>query len=234
MTHFSDIFYPSEREKLISLTLTEKRDVTYPAVIVPHAGLLYVSDMLKAGFSHLRRSERYVFIAPLHNGAFPDSSECLFTLNDDTFSTPYGDVSVKKAEGIMAEDSIREEEYSLELTLPFFGQEGSVTVIPIFTTLKSADDVKKLRRVITRLNDGKTSFVISGNMASEGKSDKMKNQADTLEIFMSESRPLLEEARKGTVSGCAVYIAEAFRGVFTSYTSLLKGDNPMHRAGAFL
>ncbi len=234
MKHFSDIFYPSDREKLTSLTYTGKSDVTYPVIIVPHAGLEYVSCMLKSGFSHLRPAARYVFIAPLHNGAFPDSRECLFTLNDATLPTPYKDVRIKKAEGITAEDSIEEEEYSLELTLPFFGLEKSDTVIPIFTSLKSAEDVKKLRRVITQLNDGSTSFVISGNMASEGRIEKMKIQADTLEMFLSETKPLLEEARKGTVSGCAVHIAEAFRGLYTSYTSLSKGDNPMHRTGAFL
>ena len=233
-TFFSDIFYPSDAGKLTALTRFERKDETYPIIIVPHAGLSFVSEGLKAGFSHLRQAERYVFIAPLHNGAFPDSDSTLFTLSDTLFPTPYGKVAFRGISGLRAEDSILEEEYSAELTAPFFAQMENPAVLPIFTALSGAEDVKKLRRRISALRDGKTSFVISGNFAEEGKTEKMKKQADTLQQYLTEARPLLEEQRKQKVSGCALKTAEAFRGLYNSYIPLWEGSNPIHRSGAFV
>ncbi|MGN0906580.1 MAG: AmmeMemoRadiSam system protein B [Bullifex sp.] len=229
MNFFRDIFYPSDEEKLKKLTEFSKEDVTYPMIIIPHAGLEYVHDVIKAGFSHLRPAERYVFIAPLHNGAFPDSREYLFTISDRTV----GNVSVRKVSGPAVEDAILEEEYSLELTLPFFRWEESPVILPIFTSITTAEQVKGLRKVIERLDDGSVSFVISANMASEGKEEKMKEQADRLEGMLASSTPLLEEGRKGNISGCALQIAAALRGLYTSYIPIMEGKNTMHRAGAF-
>ena len=229
MNFFRDIFYPSDDGKLKKLTDFRKADETYPIIIIPHAGLEYVHDVMKAGFSHLRPAERYVFIAPLHNGAFPDSREYLFTLSDRSLR----DVSIKQVPGLAVEDAITEEEYSLELTLPFFRSEESPVILPIFTSITTAEQVKGLRKVIERLDDGNVSFVISANMAAEGKQEKMKEQADRLEDMISSSAPLLEEERKGKLSGCAVPVAAALRGLYTSYIPLMEGRNTMHRAGAF-
>ena len=91
-----------------------------------------------------------------------------------------------------------------------------------------------MRRLISALSDGKTSFVISGNFAEEGKGEKMKEQADTLQQYLTEARPLLEEQRKQKVSGCALKTAEAFRGLYNSYIPLWEGSNPIHRSGAFV
>ncbi|MDY3849224.1 MAG: hypothetical protein SOZ46_00190, partial [Bullifex sp.] len=64
--------------------------------------------------------------------------------------------------------------------------------------------------------------------------EKMKEQADTLQQYLTEARPLLEEQRKQKVSGCALKTAEAFRGLYNSYIPLWEGSNPIHRSGAFV
>lgn len=241
-TFFDDIFYPAsevELNKLISFENSGNSKV----IIIPHAGLENINQAYNIAFSAIKRAKRYVFIAPMHNGKYPDSESSLFTIS----SCQINGVNCESVNNLTADDSILEEEYTLELATLFISKlDSSSIVLPIFTALEFSDEIKKLKSLIRSLDDGDTSFIISANFSEETNNEKAKEMAKTLIQSLNEQKPLVDDEKKGIISGCGIKILEAFRNLYSSFIVLgfqdgsdftnnieeIKG-NIIHLAGAF-
>lgn len=242
-TFFDDIFYPSEEELQNKLITFENTDGNTKIIVIPHASLENVNKVCNIAFSKIKKDKRYVFIAPMHNGKYPDNKKSLFTIN----SCIINNVNVLPVPLLECDNSILEEEYTLELTTLFISRlDKKATVLPIFAALEVSDEIKKLRSVIKTLDDGDTSFIISANFSEDCNNIKAIKMGKQLIDDINEKKPLIDDEKKGLIGGCGIKILDAFRTYFSNFeifgfqdstqliTNILdiKG-NIIHLAGAF-
>ena len=242
-TFFDDIFYPSDEKLQNELIAFENTNGNSKIIIIPHASLENINKVCNIAFSRIKKSKRYVFIAPMHNGKYPDNKNSLFTLN----SCIINNINVLPVSKLECDNSILEEEYTLELTTLFISRlDNKASVLPIFTALEFSDEIKKLRALIRELDDGETSFIISANFSEDCNNIKAIKMGKQLIADINEKKPLIEDEKKGLLNGCGIKILDSFRAYFSHFeifgfqdsTQLvtniedIKG-NIIHLAGAF-
>ena len=243
-SYFNDIFYPSDEKMINELISFENKKGKSKIIIIPHASLENINKVCNIAFLNIKKAKRYVFIAPMHNGKYPDNSNYLFTINDCKINN----VNILPISSLECDNSILEEEYSLELTTLFLSKlDENITLLPIFAALEFSDEIKKLRGLIKSLDDGETSFIISANFSQECDSNiKAINMAKSLIKDINDKKPLIDDEKKGIISGCSIKILDAFRSYFSNFeiygfqdgNSLLANvddikNNIIHLAGAF-
>ena len=201
-TFFQDILYPGSIERLDALIDGNADAVSARLILLPHAEASLVAPFYSSALKGLS-GKRILFLAPMHNERMQShSDDSLLTVSEGMLNG----VHFESAPSIPVENSILEEEYSLELFLAFLSRisEGN-TVIPIFTSLSGRKEIRQLASYLEAFSD--EVIVISGNLASGNT-----NQ----EAYRSAS--LLDEGNRGHLSGCCWQLLEATRGVGGSFT----------------
>lgn len=216
---FTDVFYPGDEAALYSLVkCDEAKDVVTPTLfLLPHASLENVSDMYKDAFSHIHHPKKIVLLMPLHSGPVEEDRDIsLFTLSSGTIATSVGNADIESVPGLKCADYYAEEEYSAELVYPFVAVNSpSSRILPVFTNLKTKEEVLTLARLMASLkkSENNTVFIISGNFTEEGDSESITRQARTLQGLLEHNAPMLDSIAKRQVTGCAARILEAARTV---------------------
>lgn len=226
-SYFMDLYYPSDRETLLSLCKAEPGDGHTPSLmLLPHAALEYVGWMWREAFSLIHSPKRIVVISSIHGELLEeDVGSSLFTLPSGFMETPLGPVEIAAAPGAKAAEAYGEEECSTELCCQAVAANspGSV-VIPIMAKLGGKEDVQNLARLMIKLKkeENDSAFIVVGNFTATGKSDEIFRQARALFELLENNAPLLDAGAKGQISGCAYKILEAARTAFPGVFRLVK------------
>lgn len=161
---FAGRFYESDKEKLsrqleklftdnLSESGAEKGADEIRALIVPHAGYVYSGNVAAAGFSRIKRENRYkrVFVlASSHRYSYNGMAVFL----RGNYSTPLGEIHVdtqfakeltEKSELFFEHDSAHEAEHSIEVQLPFLQHRlgNNFTLVPLLLGTHNADTCRK-------------------------------------------------------------------------------------------
>jgi AmmeMemoRadiSam system protein B len=147
-------------------------------VIAPHAGYRYSGRAAGAAFARIGpdRWRRAVIVAPSHYHSFAGAA--VFPGNG--FATPLGVVRVDR-EGVrvLAESPLCSldprpyaREHAVEIELPFLQiVDAAIDVVPLLVgAAEDAHELEALGRVLRRLDDGETLFVVSSDFTHYGAS----------------------------------------------------------------
>lgn len=119
-------FYPGDLKHLkreLNRCFSDTSDKTLDVIgaVVPHAGYVYSGATAASVYALLPKADTYVFIGPNHTGM-----GSLVAASQDTWSTPFGDITtdkdlVKKLAGgiIDLDEKAHMYEHSIEVQLPF-------------------------------------------------------------------------------------------------------------------
>ena len=213
MIYHNSIFYPDDRESLLSLVAPIERKERARAAIVPHMDARKCAPFYRSVFSCIEDGMRIVALLPLHRP--PLSSDSAFRLFESKTSeeTPLGSVNVGTF-GLRDGSAYDEEEYSRELILPFAAYSTPSSELHfIYTYLKKSKDMKELRHFLSSIDDGNTFFLISSNMTPELPDNEMARMMDaTIKAIESEDH-LLDLYQKGRIGACATAEIECVRSV---------------------
>lgn len=104
------------------------------AIIVPHAGFSYSGKIAGKAYQHVQNKtakiKRVVVLAPSHTKAITESAIASFS----HFKTPWGQQPLDREwlEGFVCDDKAHEQEYSIEVQLPFIAKLfPSATLVPV-------------------------------------------------------------------------------------------------------
>ena len=212
-TFFQDILYPGSIERLDALIDGNADAVSARLILLPHAEASLVAPFYSSALKGLS-GKRILFLAPMHNERMQSHiDDSLLTVSEGMLNG----VHVESAPSIPVENSILEEEYSLELFLAFLSRisEGN-TVIPIFTSLSGRKEIRQLASYLEAFSD--EVIVISGNLASGNTNQEAYRSASLALSLLKNNESLLDEGNRGHLSGCCWQLLEATRGVGGSFT----------------
>ena len=213
MIYHNSIFYPDDRESLLSLVAPIERKERARAAIVPHMDARKCAPFYRSVFSCIEDGMRIVALLPLHRP--PLSSDSAFRLFESKTSeeTPLGSVNVGTF-GLRDGSAYDEEEYSRELILPFAAYSTPSSELHfIYTYLKKSKDMKELQHFLSSVDDGNTFFLISSNMTAKLPKDEMSRiKAATIDAILSKEH-LMDLWQKGKTGACATAEIESVRAV---------------------
>lgn len=205
------IFYPKEAEELSELTTPLEKLDAAKAIIVPHQDLRRCSELYKEAFRHvLPQAKRIIILSPIHGEVLmQDEGHFIFEGNAGSAVTPVGCVEIKSL-GLEAREYYAEEEYAPELILPYIARENTERdVYIVYTSIESADESKKLAKLIAKWNDEDTLFIISSNLTGKMKKDEMLSGRDEAASLIVNNEKLMELYRKKKIAICASGIIDA-------------------------
>ncbi len=212
-TFFQDILYPASDDEFSKLIDTSLEALDAKVILLPHASASVVAPFYSSALKNLS-GKKIVFLAPMHNERMQDHPDAsLLTVSPDSCAS----VKVESAPGIAIEDSILEEEYTLELLVAFLSHlTENTTVYPIFTSLENRKEIKALERYLSSFRDAVV--IISGNFSAGGSNAEALRSAELLYRLLKEDQSLLDEGNKGHLTGCCWALLEATRSFGGDFT----------------
>src|SRR2546423_7473747 len=208
-----------EVERLLGDDRTAAGDLR--AVIAPHAGYRYSGRAAGAAFARVGRDRwrRAVIVAPSHYHSFAGAA----VFPGSGFATPLGVVRVDR-EGVrvLAESPLcsldarpYEREHSLEIELPFLQiVDAEINVVPVLIgAAEDPHELEALGRVLGRLDDGETLFVISSDFTHYGASFDylpfVSNSADEVSAALRElDLGAIEPVLRGDADSFVEYVRQ--------------------------
>ena len=124
---------------------------------------------------------------------------------------------IEQIPGVKINDEYAERDYAIEIFYPYIAcNSPHSTLLPLFTSLDSKDDILTLSRLMAKLKkeENDTLFIVSGNFTSLGSSEEINSMAKTLKELLENNAPLLDAGNRKKISGCAYKIMEAARTAF--------------------
>ncbi len=223
MIFHSGIFYPEEKEELLSLVTPIKDGEKHKAFILPHMALKYCAHLYREVFASISDGTRIIALLPLHREPLlKDEGKILFSPQERTESTPLGDVRIGSL-GYTDSASYEAEEYSLELLYPFTAFHNPSSVLyPLFSAAESSQDVKKLTALLSSLDDGNTAFIVSSNMTGKVKNaEEVSSGREMMTELLAKKEPLLDLWRKGRITPCGAPLIESVSRITASAWTLI-------------
>jgi len=192
------LFYPSDKEKLISeiqLLLSSAESTEKISgiigIISPHAGYIYSGKTAAYAFNLLRgkKIKNVIIISPSHREYFPGS--CVFS--GSSYETPLGIVEVNKnlAEKLVEGSKTlftgikgHREEHAIEVQIPFLQNILSdFKIVPVVMGDQSKLFVDELAKGLIKILDEETVIVASSDLSHYHS----KKKADELDSIVESS-----------------------------------------------
>ena len=209
MIYHEDIFYPSEKDALMKLVSPIEDAARHKAFILPHMALEYIAHLYRKAFASIPDGTRIIGLFPLHREVLErDKGTMLFSSEMRDENTPLGTVRIEDLPFPSA-TPYEEEEYSMELLLPFIAYHNPKSVFhPLFVSVKNSEDMKKLSRILSGYDDGNTVFIISSNMTGRLDDGIEEERNEAVNLILS-SEHLMDAWMKGKLKACGAPLAEA-------------------------
>ena len=209
MIYHSDIFYPWDREALLSLVSPIEKAEPRKAFILPHMALEYIAPLYRKAFASIDDGMRIIGLFPLHREVLEkDKGKMIFSSPERTEDFPIGKVRIGHLD-YPSGASYEEEEYASELLMPFIAySKPSSVYYPLFLNVKNSEDMKKLSGIISEYDDGKTVFIVSSNMTGRSEQNAAEERDKAINLILS-SVHLMDAWQKGKLKACGAPIIEA-------------------------
>lgn len=210
MIYHNAIFYPDTKEELEKLVLPVQKKEEHKAFILPHMRLESIAHLYREVFASIPNGKRIVALLPLHREVLEkDRKSIIFTPDERKEETLLGPVNIKKLEGENSQ-SYEEEEYSLELLYPFVASYTPASQLcPVFTSIRNAEEMKKLASFLISLDDGNTYFIVSSNMTGRIMDRNTAEERDRMISLLENKSHLMDLWQRGQISACGAPIIEA-------------------------
>lgn len=204
------IFYPRERESLQEMTKAIDKKTKAKAIIVPHQDLRRCYSLYVEAFSHIIDPKRIIVISPIHSELLmKDEGKFIFEGESGVVETPMGEVKISSL-GLDKAEYYAEEEYAPELILQYIASEyQDIETCIAYVSIKSADEAKKLSKLIAKWNDENTIFIISSNLTGKMMKEDMLKERDNASDMILSGEKLMDSYRKGRINVCGVGIIDA-------------------------
>lgn len=211
--YHSDIFYPSDKNELMALSQPlEKRD-SKRAVIVPHMDLRRCYRLYQEAFRYIPDSSRIIALIPIHGERLEKDSSSIAFEGDEEIVSTLGPIHIEQL-GLEKAPYYQEEEFSAELLLPYYLISCPHSTLSIvYVKAESADESKKLARLIEKWNNNNTFFIISSNLTGILKENELQKEKEKAIGLLENGDKLLDQYRKGHISICAAPIIDALSRV---------------------
>lgn len=226
-TYHSSIFFPSDKEELLSLLPEVEKKDEKKAIIVPHQDLRRAHEAYSEAFRYIPDGKRVIAILPLHSPTLlSDKDSIVFEPEEMDIETPLGlvhleSLSLKKGECYM------KEEFSAELIITavqVYAPNSKLSIV--LARLENAEDSKKLAKLIERWNDEDTFFIISSNLSGTiNDRDTLLKEKERAISALSEGEKLLDSYRKGRIGICASAIIDALSRVVKGKWKLVHNED---------
>ncbi len=230
----SGIFYPEDREKLISMLRNFCRapsDAPVPlpaALFIPHAAydrtLIHIGAACSAITSE--SPSRIILLAPIHADILQeDRPHTIFCTNNTRIETPLGSLLIEKestdyltshyGKDVAIGDYYFQEEPSIGLAAPLITYRYPETeVLPLLVGGSSAKTAAALATILNELTDKKTLIILSMNLSAWDAADRSllerKLLIEQLTAYTGAKRPpLLDLYQKKQIRTCGIVLLEA-------------------------
>ncbi len=216
------IFYPREEQTLREMTALPHSEVKAKAIIVPHQDLRRAYNLYCEAFSRIKHAKRLIILSPLHSEVLlKDEGKFLFEGEPGTITTPLGEVRISHL-GLDISEHYAEEEYAPELLLPYIASSfDSVETYIVYSAAKSAEESKKLSRLISKWNNEHTVFIISSNLTGRMDKETMLESRAQGAALIESGAHLMDLYRKGRISICGSAIIDALNRAITGNWHLI-------------
>ena len=201
----SGVFYPSDKETLSS-SLSEilQNAKQFPqknirAIIVPHAGYIFSSDIASTAYASLHKKYKNIFIlGSSHHASFDGAS--IYTKGN--YKTPLGDVQINQTIVSMLMKNKRifayhpqahKQEHTIEVQLPFlqtiYGND--LRIVPILIGTSNTKTIEAISNALRPYFNDANLFVISSDL-SHFPSYEDANRIDKITLNAIERAKPLE------------------------------------------
>ncbi len=213
MKYHEGIFYPSDKTELDSLVSREKEKERAKALIVPHASLHLVKDLISKAFSHVSFPDRIIILSPIHSGRTESDNAHSFFEGEENKDLKLIYLGAKKSEWYA------QEEPGAELLLPFiekYAPDAEVAVI--YTDIRNAKESRELSSFLVKNKTPDTLFIISTNLSPvERTIEKVKEWGDSALEALTSGLNILDLYNRNKVKLCA-------RGAVDSINRIVDGE----------
>ncbi|MBQ0071446.1 MAG: hypothetical protein KBS81_06280 [Spirochaetales bacterium] len=204
------IFYPANRETLLSLVKTPIDKEPAKALLVPHQEMKKASSVIKEAFRHAGSPERVIIITPIHNGRLEQDKDHAFFEGEKEEGSLMIEFGLTKAEWYS------EEEPSGELIAAFVRENLPQSQYGIvYADIKSAKDSKALASFMEKWDSPSTLFVLSSNLSERTKDTEETQKWKRAAIdALLKGDYLLDRINKNQIHMCGGGIVDALSRVY--------------------
>ncbi len=213
MKYHEGIFYPSDKTELDLLISRGEEKERAEALIVPHATLTIVKDMISKAFSHVSNPERIVILSPIHSARTESDRDFSFFEGDENKDINLIYLGAKKSEWYA------QEEPGAEILLPFIEKYAPhAEVAIIYTDIRNAGESKALSSFLKKNKTPDTLFIISTNLSPvESTIEKAEEWGKRALIALKEGENILDLYNRNKVKICV-------RGAVDSINRIVDGE----------
>ena len=212
MKYHEGIFYPSDKEELDKIVNRPEVKERAKALIVPHASLTLVSDMINKAFSHVGNPERIIILSPIHSGRTESDSDYSFFEGDENKDINLIYLGAKKSEWYS------QEEPGAEILLPAIEKyTPSASIAIVYTDIKNARESKELSVFLKEHKTPDTLFIISTNLSEvEYTMEEAESWGKSAVTALENGENILDLYNRNKVRLCA-------RGTIDSVNRIVDG-----------
>lgn len=214
------IFYPENKEELLPLLGVGIADKSAKAIILPHASLRRIHNLISLGFTYTKGKDRVIILSPLHNSRKEEDKNFFF----EGDLLPSSNMFHLGAE---IRECYSEEESSAELLIPYIEKYmPDAFWAVLYTDIKSAAESKRLATFLSKFNSPSTLFLVSTNLSPKcNKTEECEMWRDSAKKALEEGGTLLDKANKHQISFCGVGIVDALeRFLPSSWRDVADGE----------
>lgn len=207
------IFYPSDRDKLLSLIQPVETREKARAIIVPHREMTLSSELLREAASHFGRPDLVIILSPIHSGRTASDSDYSFFEGDENEKEGIITLGAKKSEWYA------EEEPAAEIILPFIHEYcPSTPIAVIYSDITKASESKDLASFLKHHSTPDTLFIISTNLTGICTSiEERDSYKDNAVNALLKEENILDLTNKNKVRICA-------KGAIDSINRIVEGE----------
>ena len=222
MMYHSAIFYPDDKDELLSLICPIDEEETIRGAILPHMDLRRAAPFYSKVFGGIKDGKRIVLLLPLHRPPLErDKDQFLFSPKDGIEETILGKSKIVGC-GFTDSSAYEKEEYSREILLQYTSfHNPSSEILIIFTYICSSSQMKELTRFLSSLNDGNTVFIVSSNMTGRlPEHEMLRAKNESIANILSQEH-LMDLYQKRRITCCGAPLIECVRNVLKGEWTLV-------------
>ncbi len=213
--YHESIFYPEEKEELSKLTAIDNKEaINASALILPIGDMRKLAPLYRKAFSTVQSKKRIIIIVPIHNELLEeDSREIALEGESGILKTALGDINIVSL-GLKINEAYAEEEPAGELALPFIARYVKSSELAIvYAKIDSAKKSKELSKILEKLKNDDTLFIISSNLTGKLKKEEIEEERSKAAKLIEGSSHLIDAINKREAEITAAGIIDSYNRV---------------------
>lgn len=163
-------WYPYDKKGNEEITGELKSHGNEKAAVLPHAGLIFSGEIIRAFFSIVpENATKAIILSPSHY--YRLQRNVIYTSDFTSSETPFGNVETIRLEipGAEINDDVIAKEHGLEMFLPFIGKLGLKVSYGVISALGNAADAAAIATRLLPIIDDETILIASSDFTHYGK-----------------------------------------------------------------